>query len=584
MAAVWGSAAAGAVGGVGDRRARRLHALELPLAHVGRGARRRVGRRQPHAALPHGLRAVRAAAVADAGRPPRFLGAFADVTAAVGLGSVSARSAHGALEDGRLAAPIGYENASAGLFLAAFWPAVMLAALAGARGRRPRRAAGRRRRPARAARAVPEPRVAARGGRPLVLALGLARERPRLLLALVVVGAGRCRPAVPARRLRRRVGEDALPSAVIAIALSAAALMAAGLVRRACTSRGGRAGRGAMLVVALIAGGLGAGVAARWARASPAARGRAATTSGASPGASSPPIRCTARAPTTSPTTTRASGGGGRSRSTPTASSGGRSGRPGSSARCCSRASSWRPAAAVRRSTADPVTVAALVSAAAWLAHGDDRLAVGAARAGGAGDGVPGDRRLARRRARGAAASRGSDRHDRGRALAAASYALPAVAAREIERAVPAWDADPAAARDRFERARKLNPLTDRADVIEGTLALRDGDVDGRPAAPSGALAPAIRVTGTCGCNSRSWTFAVEGARRRSPGCGAPAAEPERAGDRRRARGGARRRPLPEAGSRRARRARAARAASGRLPAGARARDQLPGSGKGAEA
>src|SRR3954454_18824063 len=47
-----------------------------------------------------------------------FLATFAVAIAVVGLWSIIAD--HGALEDGRLAAPIGYENASAGLFLAAF--------------------------------------------------------------------------------------------------------------------------------------------------------------------------------------------------------------------------------------------------------------------------------------------------------------------------------------------------------------------------------------------------------------------------------------------------------------------------------
>jgi predicted Zn-dependent protease len=42
---------------------------------------------------------------------------------------------------------------------------------------------------------------------------------------------------------------------------------------------------------------------------------------------------------------------------------------------------------------------------------------------------------------------------------------------------VPAWDRDPSAAWKRLERAHELNPLSDRADVIAGTLALGAGDV-----------------------------------------------------------------------------------------------------------
>jgi tetratricopeptide (TPR) repeat protein len=59
---------------------------------------------------------------------------------------------------------------------------------------------------------------------------------------------------------------------------------------------------------------------------------------------------------------------------------------------------------------------------------------------------------------------------------AAVSYALPALAAREIERAARVWDRDPAAALRGLDRARRLNPLTDRADLIAGALALETGD------------------------------------------------------------------------------------------------------------
>jgi len=61
----------------------------------------------------------------------------------------------------------------------------------------------------------------------------------------------------------------------------------------------------------------------------------------------------------------------------------------------------------------------------------------------------------------------------------ARSPRLPAPAAWEIERGAAAWERDPAGARRQLERARELNPLTDRADVIAGTLALGDDDVAG---------------------------------------------------------------------------------------------------------
>ena len=60
-----------------------------------------------------------------------FLAGFALATAAVGawelIGAI-AGSDPTAFSAGRLAGPIDYENASAALFLAAFWPAVLLAA------------------------------------------------------------------------------------------------------------------------------------------------------------------------------------------------------------------------------------------------------------------------------------------------------------------------------------------------------------------------------------------------------------------------------------------------------------------------
>src|SRR3954463_14522015 len=60
--------------------------------------------------------------------------------------------------------------------------------------------------------------------------------------------------------------------------------------------------------------------------------------------------------------------------------------------------------------------------------------------------------------------------------VAAVSYALPALAAREIERAARRGARDPAEALTMLDRARHLNPLTDRADLVAGALALRSGD------------------------------------------------------------------------------------------------------------
>jgi O-antigen ligase len=58
-------------------------------------------------------------------------------------------------------------------------------------------------------------------------------------------------------------------------------------------------------------------------------------------------------------------------------------------------------------------------------------------------------------------------------ALAAAALGLPWLAAKEIETASAGWAADPPAAFRRLDAARRLNPLTDRADVVAGVIASR---------------------------------------------------------------------------------------------------------------
>ena len=69
-------------------------------------------------------------------------------------------------------------------------------------------------------------------------------------------------------------------------------------------------------------------------------------------------------------------------------------------------------------------------------------------------------------------------------AVGAAFLLVPAwLAVQEIRTAATGWTADPAAARDRLERARRLNPLTDDADVVAGIIAGRRGDVPGMLAA-----------------------------------------------------------------------------------------------------
>jgi O-antigen ligase len=72
--------------------------------------------------------------------------------------------------------------------------------------------------------------------------------------------------------------------------------------------------------------------------------------------------------------------------------------------------------------------------------------------------------------------------------VAAGSLALPGLAAIELERGVRAWSDSPSGALLHLERAHRLNPLSERADVVAGTLARRDGESDQAQAAFRRAL------------------------------------------------------------------------------------------------
>jgi hypothetical protein len=61
---------------------------------------------------------------------------------------------------------------------------------------------------------------------------------------------------------------------------------------------------------------------------------------------------------------------------------------------------------------------------------------------------------------------------------AVGSLALPGLAAFELERAVRTWPGSPERALSLLERARRLNPLSERADVVAGALAQRGGQAD----------------------------------------------------------------------------------------------------------
>jgi tetratricopeptide (TPR) repeat protein len=62
--------------------------------------------------------------------------------------------------------------------------------------------------------------------------------------------------------------------------------------------------------------------------------------------------------------------------------------------------------------------------------------------------------------------------------LAAASLALPWLAARQVDEATRSWRADPAGTLSALDRARKLNFLSDMPDAVAGEIAARAGDLD----------------------------------------------------------------------------------------------------------
>ena len=125
------------------------------------------------------------------------------------------------------------------------------------------------------------------------------------------------------------------------------------------------------------------------------------------------------------------------------------------------------------------VSVAAFVAGAVWLVHGSiDWLweipAVAAPATACLGLAAGLGPRAAEVRAGASIAARA------GAAVVACvaglSLALPALSAREVEGAVREWRGDPGEALRRLERARELNPLTDRPDLVAGALARRAGD------------------------------------------------------------------------------------------------------------
>jgi tetratricopeptide (TPR) repeat protein len=146
-------------------------------------------------------------------------------------------------------------------------------------------------------------------------------------------------------------------------------------------------------------------------------------------------------------------------------------------------------------SLAAAVAAAALTSGVYWLVHGSiDWLweipALGASALALLGLAAG----LARTTPRGAVRSRPRPTtvHAGVAALfvvTAGSLALPGLAAIELERGVRAWADSPDRALSHLERAHRLNPLSERADVVAGTLSTqRGGDAEQARAAFERAL------------------------------------------------------------------------------------------------
>jgi hypothetical protein len=413
-----------------------------------------------------------------------FLAAFALATAVAGAWEVVdalAGDASDAFVGGRLAGPIGYENASAALYGAAFWPALVLAA-----GRfTPRLARGVLL--ASAGLLLDFCVLAQSRGSLIALtaallcAVALSRERVRLLVALAAVAVTTL-VSLPALLAvfnhPPEQGGDVLDSAAIAIGLSGLVLFVAGLSSTRLDDR--TPARRPHPVSHVV-----------WAAAAAAvvlAAGALAASSRFTAGVESGrydfwrvALMQLADHPLQGAGAGNFADDYARERHrheqplyphSIVLGTFGQTGIVGGSLLLGFLATALLSALTPR----DTVGVAAAASAVAWLAHASiDWLweipavtvpamaCLGLVVGSSQGVTLP-----ALRAERGLVAAAA--------VVAGVSYALPALAAREIERAVRRWDHDPAAALRALDRARRLNPLSDRADLVTGALALQRGD------------------------------------------------------------------------------------------------------------
>jgi O-antigen ligase len=434
------------------------------------------------------------------------LGAFAVVTAVLGAGEVIRGLTGDAAEifsSGRLAGPIGYENASAALFAAAFWPAIVLVAQSSvqrvARGALLATAG-----------VLLELCVLAQSRGTLiamtvglVCAVALTRDRRRLVAALAAVGTAAL-VSLPALLAVFNdppdQGGNALDAAALAMSVSALVLFGAGLassrldrfLSRPTRAPGAHLAWTAAAVVAVLAAGT---LAASSRFTAGIESGRYDFWRVALLQVTEHPLQ----------------GAGAGNFADDYARKRHRHEQPlyphsivlgafGQTGIVGGLLLLGFLGTALLSVTRVPVSVAAATSAVAWLAHASldwlwevPAVTVPAMMCLGlvVSASAPA---LEFPRAR---ESSGAARAVAVIAVAAAavSYALPALAAREIERAVRRWDRDRAGALHALDRARSLNPLTDRADLAAGALALHSGDL--------GQARRAYRRA--AGRNGRSW-------------------------------------------------------------------------------
>jgi hypothetical protein len=449
------------------------------------------------------------------------VGLFTLGTAAIGAAMLASEGASTFIGD-RLAAPTGYANASAALFLAAFWPAVALAA-------RPEVHWAARSVLLAAGGLLLQLAVLAQsrasviaGGIAFLLYIVVSQERLRALLVLVPVAAVTLASLGPLLDVFASATAAELEEAVArerwALALSTGALLAVGALvgvidRPGRIAQGARllAGRRRVLVAAVAAGGVLVILAAVGITAVIEGRGPDGVSSGARSALGSSRFggletgrydlwRVAAGTVADHPllgvgadnfevdfARERRSGEEPLYPHSLFLRSFSQTGLVGGALFLGFVVAALMAALGRRRRSdalANAVASASLVSAVYWLVHGSidwlweiPGLAAAALAllglASGLGEPRP-DRRLSTPRPSAAALAAGAILL----VAAVGSYALPGLAALEIERAVQAWPEEPNRAFSRLERARQLNPLSERPDVVAGTLAQRAREPD----------------------------------------------------------------------------------------------------------